>query len=214
MSHAADTSDFEAFYGKELNKPYIEEWVFFVLESPGGQYHNGDPQRYEGVEKRPPNKAYYGLPDDNDHWPESLDEVLGKTNAYGPYFAYLIRRFRLKNAYFTNAVKCGLTINGSNPPQFRSYSHRRDPDKRIRDECLNLFLRKELDVKPALVFAMGDNTTGLLRTACPPITPQPIGLYHPNPRIRSRRRHYLERNDSEIGAALATLTHAGQSDGG
>src|SRR5712692_3352398 len=104
MSHAADTQDFEAFYREELLRPYIEDWVFFVLESPGGQDDNGDARTHRNFTKRPPNNAYYWLPDDRNHWPTTLGEVLQADNSYGPYLAYLIKRFRLKNAYFTNAV--------------------------------------------------------------------------------------------------------------
>jgi hypothetical protein len=203
MSHGADTSDFEDFYGREISGPYIHQWVVFIFESPGGQYQNGVDVPYQGFSKRPPNKTRYWLPDDETVWPATLDDVLSAGNPYGPYLAYLMKQFALKNAYFTNAIKCGLTVNGSAPPKFQPYSKVSAPYRKIGDNCFSLFLREELRLlDPAVVFAVGDNAHRLLLRANPAF--RSVCLYHPVP--RGNRRRALEDNDRTIRAALAAAS--------
>ncbi len=86
---------------------------------------------------------------------------------YGPYLAYLIWNFKLKNAYITNAVKCGLTVNGSDPPRFRPFPKRLiGPYKEIWDNGFKRFLLKnELGfLWLVIVFAMGGQAHRLLKT--------------------------------------------------
>lgn len=201
MSHGADTSDFEVAFGCELP---IDEGVhetdlpvMFVLESPGGDKGNGVPQTHHDVEKQPPTLHYYWMPPEALSWPDR-DAMLSQGNLYGPYFAYLLRRFGLKNAYFTNAVKCGLHDKNG---RFVSYRHSVPLHQALRDNCFDEFLNEEVRAfQPKAIFAFGDNAHGLLRSSATVGGRYPVHcLYHPSAR---NRRKMVEDNDSLIQAAL------------
>jgi hypothetical protein len=167
MSHAADTSDFEAFFKTQapINEKFriIDEPIMFLLESPGADYCNGIPKEHADfphIEKNPPVYVYYWMPhvrrQPNAKWPTEGEarEVAG---TYGDYFAYLIAHFNLRNAYITNTVKCNLRKDGRNafvrpkeiPESLRS---------KIVQNCYQLFLSKEKEeLNPAIVFAFGES---------------------------------------------------------
>ena len=202
LSHGADTADFESLFGIELplenDQKYIKAPVMFVLESPGGMNGNGIPHTCQGVEKEAPVCHYYWMPPKKPVWP-SKEDALASANRYGPYFAYVLRRFRLKNAYFTNVIKCGLRFPSG---RFISYSPTAAFDIRIRDNCCREFLEKEVRAfQPAVVFAFGDRAYNLFHTSAVGKTaPLYPSLYHPaTPRLR---RRILEDNDERIQKAL------------
>jgi Uracil DNA glycosylase superfamily len=204
MSHGADTSDFESIYGTELplddDRGYVMIPIMFVLESPGGEHNNGVPQSFHGIEKAPPVCHYYWMPEPEPSWP-SRDETLQSGNKYGPYFAFLLRRHRLKNAYFTNVVKCGLSNQGGS---FVSYSQSVPLHRAIRDNCCQEFLEREVAVfQPAIVFAFGDQAHRLFRTSSIGERIRLQVLYHPAARMSGQ--DILEQNDAIIEKALAEV---------
>jgi hypothetical protein len=148
MSHGADTEDFEKLMGR-LPPVGLEIPVAFLLESPGGYYGNGEKHTYEGIIKRPPVNIYYWTPLEQKTWPIEPSEVNPKW--YGPYFAYIIAKHKLHNAYFTNIIKCSLAERDAD--QFVRYYVVRDPDNRdsnIRNNCYDAFLSKELAWPPKI----------------------------------------------------------------
>jgi hypothetical protein len=200
ISHGADTHDFEEFCGEQVPKPSIQTRVLFVFESPGSRFLNGEAVPYKRFNKIPPNKTRYWLPDEP-YVPKNLDEVAKAGNKYGPYLAYLIWHFKLKNAYVTNAVKCGLTVKGSNPPRFIPFPKPIGPYKEVRDNCFKLFLRTELDIlPPAIIFAVGDSALRLLKTVEPSTYGHLVCLYHPAG--RGSRKEMFEKNERYIESSL------------
>lgn len=204
MSHGADTEDMEKSIC-ELPSGGLEVSVAFLLESPGGYYDLGFPIEHKGVTKRPPVKQYYWTPSPRTSWPKNPNEV---DNMYGPYFAYIIATHELRNAYFTNIIKCSLAKRDAD--QFVGYYVVRDPDIRdsnIRTNCYDLFLSEEIRiVKPEIVFyfdfgqkaeKMGDYAG--LRCLLP--AAQFVRLYHPAARYRNPN-DIISHNDKCIRAAL------------
>ncbi len=201
ISHGADTHDFEEFVGEQVPEPYIEARVLFVFESPGGSFWNGTAVPYERFKKIPPNNTRYWLPD-GPHVAKTLDEVAKEKNKYGPYLAYLIWHFKLKNTYITNAVKCGLAVNGSGRPRFRPFPKGLSgPYKEVWDNCFKRFLRNELDIlRPAIVFAVGGEAHRLLKTVDTTPSGRLVCLYHPAG--RGSRKEIFEKNDRCIESSL------------
>jgi hypothetical protein len=197
ISHGADTDDFEQLIGEQVPRPYIQAPVLFVFESPGSRFGNGTPVPYERFNKIPPNLDRYWLPDEHHVVAKTLSEAAKAK--YGPYLAYLIWHFKLKNAYITNAVKCGLTVNGSDGPRFLPFLIGRY--RKVWDNCFKLFLRKELDIlRPAIVFAVGVRAHRLMKTVDATAYGCLIRLDHPAG--RRSRKEIFEKNDRCIESSL------------
>jgi hypothetical protein len=202
MSHGADTSDYESLLG-ELPTPHNHESVVFLLESPGGYYENGEPRNYKGIIKEPPVRHYYWTPpEEYRSWP---DDPYSLGNPYGPYFAYLVNNFHLKNAYFTNVVKCSLAVRSER--KFIPYCVVRRPtyrDTRIRNKCFELYLYRELKIlEPRHIFCFGSKVEKMLtyvdiHNRFPKAAIH--RLYHPAARISWKR--LVDGNNAKIDKAL------------
>jgi len=198
MSHGADTSDFEALLGP-LAGPNDAAPVMFVLECPGGDYGNGEPCDCGPWKKIPPNRHYYFMPDGKG-WPTSLGEVLASANDYGPYLAYLIRRWGLRNAYFTNLVKCRYTQDDRAAKRPNS----------ITENCFREFLLEEITtVAPHVIFVFSDTVKQDLTKLLPKFgvaVKIATALYHPaayRQYKRMTREEMLISNDATIKAELS-----------
>lgn len=158
MSHGADTSDFERSITK-LPTGGIDHPIAFILESPGGYYGNGRKILHEGTSKQPPVNHYYWTPKLTE-WPTTPAMVNGR---YGPYFAYIIASHKLKNAYFTNMVKCSLAKQTTDQfVRFKAVKNPKYVDARVRENCYENFLSKEMDIlQPKLVFYFGSVSQGM-----------------------------------------------------
>jgi hypothetical protein len=203
MSHGADTSDFETLLSPLATTTNAPR-VMFLLESPGGYYDLGVVMTHEGVTKRPPVKHYYWTPEIA-HWPTNGDDVGG---SYGPYFAYLIHHHGLRQAYFTNIVKCSLADKDAE--QFIPYQPRANPslrDTKIIRNCFSEFLKSELQLfDPQLVFYFGQKAALMgYHLELPSVVPEAKfqTLYHPASRRSGSTiaRH----NDRIIHEALTSI---------
>jgi hypothetical protein len=143
----------------------------FVFEAPG----TDDPNR---VEKRkrtcgkftkcPPIDGYYWLRGLEDRkWPTSVKCAAADGWGYGPQIAYFIWRFKLKDAYVTNAVKCNLVQECK---ENRAVAYGETKKKPVIDTrpiekcCMYRFYREEVNLfKPDIVFAFGRRTEELIR---------------------------------------------------
>jgi hypothetical protein len=179
ISHGCDTADHETVLQAALPTPatgYIKAAILFLLESPGGQEHNGEekPHPRLGVVKIPPTKSYYYAPDPDSPWD------ISRKDSYGPYFSYLMGPFGLRNVYITNAVKCGRVGPDGNFQPFQGGS-KNSVEKKVRENRYKEFLKEEVSlVRPAIVFAFGGNAyacSDFLRSEHPQLPV--IKLYHP-----------------------------------
>lgn len=152
LSHGCHSDVFYDILGEHLssNKP-IYEPILFLLESPGSSIF-GDEVEYEGIKKFPPTSHYYFSPDTN-KWPCSVSDV---KVGYGDQFAYLVQKFNLRNAYFTNVVKCGKS--NKSIEKWDPFRADRKLDRDIAINCYNEVLVKEIEaLKPKVVFSFGAN---------------------------------------------------------
>jgi len=201
MSHGASTDDFENLICK-LPSNGIDIPIAFLFEAPGGYYNNGCKIEYRRIIKQPPVNGFYWVPK-LENWPMEKAKVDPKS--YGPYLAYLIGTHKLKNAYFTNMVKCSLAKKEKD--QFVGYYVSRDEncrDSKIRNNCFSLFLERELQIlRPKIVFYFGQKVEKMgyylgLSTMLPHTMFE--RLHHPAARVSTSR--IRDENDNTIRQAL------------
>ena len=194
MSHGCDTWDFEQLLGPLPKAPggYCDSPILFLLENPGGYYGNGEVVPYKGYKKQPPVNHYYWTPNPKEigGWPKDTDSL---PHLYGPYFAYLMAKYGLKNVYITNLIKCNVIGD----------------DKKYNKEeavetCINKWLKKELEIfSPELVFCFGEHTFDYFKQYLPEYYDITSRLYHPA--ARKPREEIVSYNDHKISVALRSL---------
>lgn len=204
ISHGADTQDFESSIS-ELPSSGVTDPVAFLLESPGGHYDQLSVKAHLDFKKRVPTGHYYwttpgGSPDAS--WPKDPAEL---KNKYGDYFAYLIRRHNLRNAYFTNIIKCNLVRAGEKRfIPFNPTSESRD--SRILEQCCTEFLFEEMQiVQPRIIFFFGKRAAafGSLAEISSRCRARAVTLWHPAARFRLARM--IGHNDDLIETALGEV---------
>jgi hypothetical protein len=198
MSHGADTDDFVRAIST-LPDHGIEGSVAFLLESPGGYYGNGSPITFDGITKQPPVNHFYWTPQNLTDWPSDASKIVPKS--YGPYFAYLLATHKLRNAYFTNIIKCSLAHRDAD--KFKEYYVVSDPgnrDSKILANCYKLFLSEEMKlVNPKIIFYFGNKAAKMgnyagLRSLLP--STRFVTLYHPAARVTTSQ--IVSHNDKRI----------------
>ncbi len=203
MSHGADSWDFEQLIG-ELPIPNNNTPIIFLLESPGGYYLNGEPKNYNGISKQPPVNHYYWTPDLKE-WPT---DPYSLKNLYGPYFAYLLFKHKIKNAYFTNAIKCSLcSLANKDKKQFIPYRIVKTADYRdtmIRNNCYDLFLSREIKIHdPKICFCFGKKVKQMsYYLDFKSKYPEMKCYYLIHPAARMSRKTIIEKNDRQIEKIL------------
>ena len=198
MSHGCDTSDFESVLGElPVYENTVKSPVMFLLENPGGDYKNGAQVFYKNFRKQPPVNHYYWMPNDIDKWPESFSDFIGNWNFYGPYFAYLMRKHLIKNAYITNLTKCKIVSGSSKSSSLATKN------------CIDSIFSKELkEFSPKVVFAFGGASFRGFNRLCNTSSCRLIELKHPS--YIKKKWHLsgktqielLDENDKKIAAGL------------
>jgi hypothetical protein len=192
MSHACDTYDYELLFQQPLEGDHlILDPIIIILENPGKDYSLGKEITYQNVTKKPPVYHYY-FSTELGSWPSTYEDLDG--NYYGSYFAYLIKRHGLKNAYITNLVKC-KTVD-SHSPHF------------VEQSCVNAILTREIEIfQPKLALCFSRKVYNSFRRYFPQI--KSLYIYHPS-FIRNRSytkgitpKEAMQKNDLRVGDALS-----------
>jgi Uracil DNA glycosylase superfamily len=158
MSHACDSSDFEAVLGPmpEDKGDFVDQPVLFLLHNPGRDDPPGAPypeyqqitskDSKETITKKVPTNHYYWTPNPNiGSWPRAFKDI--GTEFYGRYFAYLMWRHQLGNVYITNAIKC----------KWKGDNQQTETPTPIIENCVKRFLINEINAfKPVIALCFGD----------------------------------------------------------
>ena len=173
ISHAASTQDILLATGQQNID--FSDWkndsVLFLMEGPsvdGGFYEENE---YKGFKKKP-TKEWYWVHDRQEKFSYPQEFKGGK---YGTLFNSIVFTFKLKNAYLTNLVKCGLNNADNNYKGINEYSWT------TLQTCVESFLLKEMEIiKPKIVFCFGSSVENKLWDLYPDNYPfQICGLLHP-----------------------------------
>ena len=155
ISHGATTNDILLATDQQDTDTsnWKEDGVVFLMEGPSvdrGFYEKND---FNGFSKKPTKEWYWVHDKQKNHsYPQEF-----KGARYGSLFNSLIFTFKLKNAYLTNLVKCGLNNDNNN------YKGINDYNWKCLETCFENYLFKELEIlKPKIVFCFGSSVENKL----------------------------------------------------
>jgi hypothetical protein len=155
ISHGATTDDILQATGQENID--LADWkkdpVMFVMENPGrSDYVFYEPYQYNihgitGTKK--PSREWYWVNKQATklQFPQAFE---GRN--YNDLFVSIIFTFKLRNAYFTNAIKCGMNNENGDFKGTTDYQN-----ACIRN-CYENYFTKEIEIiKPKVIFFFGNN---------------------------------------------------------
>lgn len=205
VSHGSHTIDFLNAAGmnnSEISKLFINDlWdetpVLFLMENPSIDYEIYCPCS----NGKSPTNTWYWIHREKPN-PKSIiiDDYL-KQGIYGDMVYAIICKYKLANAYLTNAIKCGLNgfKNGKDDYVGSSWY-----SEECKNTCLKSVLSKEIDIltngyNRLKVFAFGSNAywlakkcfeKGMFEYKDKNIQIQLVQLPHPSSRIKNLYRGY------------------------
>lgn len=202
ISHGASTDEILQATG-QVNADFSgwhNEGVLFLMEGPSKDYDLYGEVEFNGYKKKPA-KSWYWIHEEQDayHYPDQF-----KGGVYGPLFNSIVFTFKLKNAYITNLVKCGLNDSYDNYKGIQHYN-----PETIKT-CYESFLTKEIEaINPKVIFCFGRKVHNFLseQYADAKFPWQVISLPHPA-RGQSGFSHELFRH-SYYSMILEGLYQAG-----
>jgi hypothetical protein len=120
--------------------------VLFLMEGPSKNYDIYEEIEFNGFKKKP-TKLWYWIHQEQNKgsYPEEF-----KGGTYGTLFKSIIFTFKLRNAYLTNLIKCGLNDTNDN------YKPLSDYDPKAIKTCYDSYLKKEIEyIDPKVIFCFG-----------------------------------------------------------
>lgn len=184
ISHGATSDDFILASGQQdLDfSQWKQDGIIFLMEGPSIDFGFYEENTCNGFSKKP-SRDWYWVHNKQKafNYPEEF-----KGGKYGSLFNSIIFTFKLKNAYLTNLVKCGLNNDKNNFKGINEY------DWNAVQHCFENFLRKEIEIiKPKVVFCFGSNVYGKLNYLYQDNAPFLIfGLPHPAGQRRGFKDEY------------------------
>lgn len=151
ISHGASTDDLLlATENSDLDfSDWHNEGVLFLMESPSvdgwGLYEELE---FKGYKKRPA-QLWYWLHENQEVKKYPTDF---RGSRYGTLFNSIVFTFKLRNAYLTNLVKCGLNNMEGGFEGFRKYNQ-----ETIKTCYDNIFTREIACLNPKVIFCFGRN---------------------------------------------------------
>lgn len=184
ISHGASTEDFiRATKQHKLDRSdWKEEGVFFLMEGPSIDYNIYINKVSNGYKKKPAKEWYWIHKIQEKYmYPEEFSG-----GRYGTLINSIIFTFKLKNAYISNFVKCGLNNENNNFKGIQEY------DERCLKNCFDNFLIREMEIlRPKIVFCFGSNVENKLYEIYPNDYPFRVCvLPHPAGRRRGFKNDY------------------------
>jgi len=174
ISHGASSDEVLFATGQENFDftDWLDEGIMFIMEGPSidgwGLYEEVE---YKGYKKRPA-KLWYWIHDRQERL-EYPAEFWGRT--YGTLFNSIVFTFKLRNAYLTNFVKCGLNNENNQFKGIKEY------DYKSLTTCFENYLLKEIEImNPKVVYCFGSSVVNNLDDMYPDDYPfTVVGLPHP-----------------------------------
>lgn len=184
ISHGATTSDI--LLSTDQQDTDLSDWkedgVVFLMEGPSVDWGFYEKKEFNGFTKKPTKEWYWVHNKQKKHsYPQEF-----RGARYGSLFNSIIFTFKLKNAYLTNLVKCGLNNDNNN------YKGINDYNWKCLKTCVDNYLFKELEIlKPKIVFCFGSNVENKLWDLYDDDYPfLVVGLPHPAGQRRGFKDEY------------------------
>lgn len=132
---------------------YRDDGVMLIMESPSKNLDACYFNAFDNSNGKHAAKVWWWLESDaTDHPTEYPNGFSSKK--YGEFFNSFVHTFKLKNAYMTNFIKCGM-LNNSDDNKFGNFTKFTDDCKRICFE--NFFLEEIKIIKPKVIFTLSGN---------------------------------------------------------
>lgn len=162
VSHGAHALDFCEAMKIDMGDDWNDQPVLFLFENPSIQYDELYGEKVEGEYDKHPAKKWYWLHDGYKNG-VSLDyPKYYRQGCYAELIASIIKSFRLRNAYMTNFVKCGMTDDGGKHYLGTAYYK-----TKCINTCFNNVLLEEIKIltdgfrQKLIVFAFSQRVYGL-----------------------------------------------------
>ena len=166
--HSYDLFDASSFIPGD---GWHDDPIVFILENPGPKHSFFQKQEFNGVMKFPAEEWYF-VHERKTKLPEFPEYF--RSGQYGDLFHSIINTFKLKNAYFTNFVKCGIIDNDG-----KFINSLGNSEKSILN-CRDNYLYKELEImSPKIVFVFGQRTHRLVTKYTDIDSSKIVRLSHP-----------------------------------
>lgn len=149
VSHGIQSLDLFKKQGFTDYSDYREDGIMLIMESPSS---NLDACYEMDFSSKHPAKVWWWLENENTDKPETYpDEFKGRK--YGQFFNSFVHTFKLKNAYMTNFIKCGMLDDSD--LKFGNFATFPDECKRT---CFENILLKEIEIiNPKVIFTFSTN---------------------------------------------------------
>jgi hypothetical protein len=184
ISHGATTDDI--LYATGQQNLDFTDWhhqgVLFLMEGPSVDWGFYEESEHNAYKKKPTIEWYWVHNAQSKYsYPQEF-----KGGKYGSLFNSIIFTFKLKNAYLTNLVKCGLNNDNNNYKGINDYNYK------CLETCFENILKKEIKlINPKVVFCFGSNVENLLWDLYPNDYPfLVVGLPHPAGQRRGFKDEY------------------------
>lgn len=162
VSHGAHALDFCEAMKIDMGDDWNDQPVLFLFENPSIQYDELYGEKVEGEYDKHPAKKWYWLHDGYKNG-VSLDyPKYYRQGCYAELIASIIKSFRLRNAYMTNFVKCGMNDDGGKHYLGTAYYK-----TKCINTCFNNVLLEEIKIltdgfrQKLIVFAFSQRVYGL-----------------------------------------------------
>lgn len=134
---------------------YRDDAVMLVMESPAS---NLDACYKEEIDGKHPAKVWWWA--DGKTTAESATYPDGfSSRKYGEFFNSFVHTFKLKNAYMTNLVKCGMLKNSDDS----KYGNLDEFPAKCKNNCFeNIFLEEVEALKPKVIFTLSSKVYNYL----------------------------------------------------
>jgi len=184
ISHGATSEDILIATDKQALSftDWHKEGVLFLMEGPSIDWGLYEENVFNGHEKKPSKEWYWVHGKQESYsYPQQF-----KGGRYGALFNSIVFTFKLKNAYLTNLVKCGLNNHEDGYKGIKEY------DYECLETCVENVLLKEMAiVNPKVVFCFGSSVEEYLWDLYPGDYPfLVVVLPHPAGRRRGFKDEY------------------------
>lgn len=126
---------------------YRKDGVMLIMESPSANLDACYKKNFFG---KHPAKAWWWLETENTNNPTYYPNEFS-SKKYGQFFNSLVHTFKLKNAYITNFIKCGL-LDKDDSSKFGQFQYYTD---QCKNNCFKNILLEEIKIiKPKVIFVL------------------------------------------------------------
>lgn len=154
VSHGIHSLDLFKIQGTDYSD-YRDDAVMLVMESPAS---NLDACYKEEIDEKHPAKVWWWADGESTAKPTVYPKAFS-SKMYGEFFNSFVHTFKLKNAYMTNLVKCGMLKDSDH----NKYGNLDKFPSECKNNCFGKIFLKEVEaLKPKVIFTLSSKVYNYL----------------------------------------------------